>query len=440
MMGTIVGAFHRFLRYLLMGATLESFLRFLRYLRSCIPGISVTMLSAVLKPLLLLFRYPRFSSTPSGPHPDIGAHTVRIPGATACQIFYPAANSASPASRRPPYFRPDAVAGLADATGVPASVFGFLSARRHPCARDAAPAPGPGRFPLVLFSHGLFGSMETYTALCRDLASHGFVVAALDHEDGSGHYARSEEGRTTLYVRPDDTPYSRAKVLRFRGPMHDRRVGEIRRALEYLSAPVAPEGGAASVGPTLAGILARADVSDGAGLLGHSFGGATAVLSQQRLARSAASVRIGSVAILDPWCFSLPEEALDEGVSVPLLSVLSSQWPTGREFPQVVQCLESSNTTADGGGATESLWAPRAVHQSFSDTYCWLPGFVTKRMGMRGKKEKRHETVGAVASACAVHFRRSLGKESGLKEESRLIGASFGDTLLPFPLRSKKVE
>jgi len=35
--------------------------------------------------------------------------------------------------------------------------------------------------PVVLFSHGLAGIRTTYSSVCCELASHGFLVAALEH-------------------------------------------------------------------------------------------------------------------------------------------------------------------------------------------------------------------------------------------------------------------
>src|SRR6185369_15525536 len=46
--------------------------------------------------------------------------------------------------------------------------------------RGAAPRTG-GRYPLVLFSHGFGGHRRQSTFLCTHLASHGYVVAAVDH-------------------------------------------------------------------------------------------------------------------------------------------------------------------------------------------------------------------------------------------------------------------
>jgi hypothetical protein len=44
----------------------------------------------------------------------------------------------------------------------------------------AAPLPGR-RFPGLIFSHGMNSARYFYTGLVQDLASHGFVVAAIDH-------------------------------------------------------------------------------------------------------------------------------------------------------------------------------------------------------------------------------------------------------------------
>ncbi|PWN20035.1 hypothetical protein BCV69DRAFT_283560 [Microstroma glucosiphilum] len=50
---------------------------------------------------------------------------------------------------------------------------------------DTASAAAPP-FPVVVFSHGLAGSRLAYSQYCGELASHGIIVAAVEHRDGSG--------------------------------------------------------------------------------------------------------------------------------------------------------------------------------------------------------------------------------------------------------------
>lgn len=65
-------------------------------------------------------------------------------------------------------------------------------------------------FSLVLFSHGLGGTRTTYSALCGEYASYGWVCCAIEHRDGSGprtfvNYAQdSMPARVVDYANPSD--------------------------------------------------------------------------------------------------------------------------------------------------------------------------------------------------------------------------------------------
>ena len=69
--------------------------------------------------------------------------------------------------------------------------------------RDAAVlAPPAGGHPLVIISHGFPGNRYLMSHLGENLASKGFVVAALDHPDST--YADQKAFASTLYNRPYD--------------------------------------------------------------------------------------------------------------------------------------------------------------------------------------------------------------------------------------------
>lgn len=68
--------------------------------------------------------------------------------------------------------------------------------------RDGLPAAQPGGFPLVIVSHGYPGNRYLMSHLCENLASKGFVVAAIDHKDST--YDDQQAFASTLYHRPHD--------------------------------------------------------------------------------------------------------------------------------------------------------------------------------------------------------------------------------------------
>ncbi len=88
--------------------------------------------------------------------------------------------------------------------------------------------PAPGRFPLVLFSHGLHSSPERYTAAATAWASAGFVVAlpAYPHTNANARPYR----RADIVHQPADAAYVIDQVRdlgnRPGDPLHERVDGD----------------------------------------------------------------------------------------------------------------------------------------------------------------------------------------------------------------------
>ncbi len=62
----------------------------------------------------------------------------------------------------------------------------FLRSTSIPAYGNAKLAYVDHPLPVLIFSHGLVGSMSTHTAILGELASHGVFCVALEHRDGSG--------------------------------------------------------------------------------------------------------------------------------------------------------------------------------------------------------------------------------------------------------------
>ena len=68
-----------------------------------------------------------------------------------------------------------------------------------------------GAFPVLIFSHGFASSRTDYTHYLGELASRGYVVAAIEHRDGSGpgSVVRKDESRGQICVPNQEKPPSK---------------------------------------------------------------------------------------------------------------------------------------------------------------------------------------------------------------------------------------
>ncbi|SMR52089.1 unnamed protein product [Zymoseptoria tritici ST99CH_1A5] len=207
---------------------------------------------------------------------------------------------------------------------------------------------GLPEFPVIVMSHGMASSRMQYSQYCSELASRGFIVAAVEHRDGSGpgttimtpdgksrdvfHYEAGE-----LEPTPD-TPKYKELQLAFR----QAEVEETARVLHMLN-----DGRGAEVfrnNPRKEGI----DLAEWRGRLntkrmviaGHSYG-ATLALQALKGAPSERLPFVGGV-ILDPGKQSGP---LNDDIDVPVVVVHSQSWSAkhsifqGRPHFEVVKDL-----------------------------------------------------------------------------------------------------
>ena len=234
-------------------------------------------------------------------------------------------------------------------------------------------------FPVIIFSHGLGGSRNTYSTICGELASYGFIVAAVEHRDGSGARTyvnlpeKSElsarESSRDLNVEHLSQPKGKGKKSKsmnqyymvdylypkdnaqdtspqnpkgvdteLREAQIQMRMAEIEEAHHVLDlinsgggdevakANLRRKGNFASSSKGLDGIVwqdwKESMFIDGVTVMGHSFGGAMTV----QVARSEKFDWVGQCILLDAWGPATPPAASSSSrdrVTKPLICIAS---------------------------------------------------------------------------------------------------------------------
>jgi dienelactone hydrolase len=192
-------------------------------------------------------------------------------------------------------------------TGIPPDT---LSTVRTNAVSDARPAGRPRSLPLVVLSPGFTNSRSTLTALAEDLASHGYVVAGIDHTYES-HATAFPDGRVTTCLAREAPRQGRKEEVAA------GRAADVCFVLDELT-------GAHPVWPG-AGLIDPLRMA----MAGHSAGGAAAIAAMLADSRIRAGIDMdGATAAPIP----------DEGLARPFLFL-------GKQ----------SNYTPGSGGAVTTL-------------------------------------------------------------------------------------
>jgi predicted dienelactone hydrolase len=167
------------------------------------------------------------------------------PRSLVIQLWHPVTGGHRQASYMPP-----AVARfVASSAGLPPAA--VESVRLH-AVTDGAPVATPGGWPVLLFSPGFGVPRQLYAGLVEEVASHGYVVVAIDHPHDAS-IVQFPDGRVVRPAAPMDITHALAV-----------RVADTRSVLRELAR------------------LNRAGAFEGmldldrVGMAGHSLGGATA--------------------------------------------------------------------------------------------------------------------------------------------------------------------
>ncbi|KAL3658753.1 hypothetical protein V7S43_016124 [Phytophthora oleae] len=307
----------------------------------------------------LLFPWPDFSSL-HGPYQSIGCCSTRL-GGVECRIFYPSTNEIRKNNNGAvvPYLHHGRhlMKGLGVFAKMPAWLFHNMSNAHLAAFQDAPVATAPTssqRWPVVIFSHGLAGSLELYSYVNQELASHGFVVVVPNHCDGSACVCSPEPGRVEYYqqITPEVRDDIDGAGFRFRNGQLQQRVSEVRAVLDAIKQD-------ASTGS----VFSHSDLTN-VSVAGHSFGAATALSAAHQ------DSRFNKMVLLDAWMEPLDHDVRDGlGSRVPALHLMSEHFLHWRPN------AESTERHARGCTHAQSrlTWLRGTRHNNFSDIPVFSP-------------------------------------------------------------------
>ncbi len=234
-------------------------------------------------------------------------------------------------------------------------------------------------FPLVIFSHGAFGYYESNTSTYMELASHGYVVASLDHPYHS-FFTTDTEGNT-ITVNPEflqevmyinEEGVSEEEILRLSHSWLDIRVADMKFVLDSVQEAVTTDKmptetwyiSDETIEEELAIVLAVIN-TEKIGLMGHSLGGATSVTVGRTRNDIDAAIDLDGTMLGEELCYENGELVFyEEAYPIPLLSISNEEHHLDSTS---VEALYVNNVVLENAIDSKYTYFVGSGHMNFTD-------------------------------------------------------------------------
>jgi predicted dienelactone hydrolase len=367
--------------YALGGITLILWLA--RVLRSAPPSSEVhwgwstagLLLLALATALPAVFPVPRLPK-PTGPYqvgtviwsltdrsrPAVYSSNPDEPREFVVQVWYPA--EPTPGAKPAPWIQQAdrVIPAAGDYFDMPVFLFSHLGLFRTNSFRDAPLAGGDATYPVLLFSHGWSGLQVQNTYQMEELASHGYVVAAVSHTYGA-LVTIFPDGRV-VFNNPAALPTD--ELPEELEPAAERLVaqwsGDLAFLLDHLKG--------LNVDDPAGRFTGRLDLSR-VGVLGHSTGGGATIEFCGRDERCRAALA------MDAYMLPVSPEVQDGGLDVPFMALFSE----GFSWEENDQLFEQLMDARSAVGYDVMLAG--TVHYDFTDVPLFSP--LSSLLGLSGE-------------------------------------------------------
>lgn len=185
------------------------------------------------------------------------------------------------------------------------------------------------QLPILIFSHGLGGMRTQNSVYIQQLASHGYIVVAMDHSYDA-NISIFSNGEVALfnsdipeYLSTNEKNEIRFSQLRTRS----QDVSFIINQLVLLNSDIQSE------------FLNKFSIEN-IGVFGHSFGGTTSIYA------SIIDPRIKACLALDPWYEPLPKKIIESGLTKPFLHIGQEYWDSELNYEIRDEIVKNSTTSS----------------------------------------------------------------------------------------------
>ncbi|XP_064506778.1 platelet-activating factor acetylhydrolase isoform X2 [Pseudopipra pipra] len=297
-----------------------------------------------------------------------------------------------------------------------------------PAKSNAAFKPGE-KYPLLIFSHGLGAFRTIYSAICIEMASQGFIVAAVEHRDESASATYYCKRRSVSESREESTSNMEKEWIYYR----KLKTGEEERCLRHKQVQQRAQECIKALnlilkissGEEVTNVLhsdfdwnSLKDSVDTSriAVMGHSFGAATVIESLSK------EIRFRCGIALDVWMLPVGDDIYENSVQQPLLFINSEKFQWADNILKIKKLI--SNDTNK-----KMITIKGSVHQSFPDFTFVSGGIIARFFKLKGEIDP-NEAIDISNHASLAFLQKHLSLKKDFDKWDSLVDG-IGPNVIP---------